>query len=103
MRSVVAVAVVALAAVAAAEDRDRTFPEWMEHHGKSYPTVEEERYRELVFNKNKVLIDELNQKRSHITLGPTWGEAGYIRLGRGSAFAPAGECGILLDPSYPVV
>lgn len=35
--------------------------------------------------------------------GPTWGEQGYIRLGRGSAYAPHGECGILMDPSYPVV
>jgi xylem cysteine proteinase len=35
--------------------------------------------------------------------GPTWGEQGYIRLGRGSKFAPHGECGILMDPSYPIV
>jgi C1A family cysteine protease len=35
--------------------------------------------------------------------GPSWGEQGYIRLGRGSKFAPHGECGILMDPSYPVV
>jgi C1A family cysteine protease len=35
--------------------------------------------------------------------GETWGESGYIRLGRGSKFAPHGECGILMDPSYPVV
>lgn len=35
--------------------------------------------------------------------GPDWGEAGYIRIGRGSKFAPNGECGILMDPSYPVV
>ena len=35
--------------------------------------------------------------------GPDWGEQGYIRLGRGTKFDPAGECGILMDPSYPVV
>ncbi len=35
--------------------------------------------------------------------GPEWGEEGYIRIGRGSKFDPAGECGILMDPSYPVV
>jgi C1A family cysteine protease len=35
--------------------------------------------------------------------GSSWGEQGYIRLGRGSKFAPHGECGILMDPSYPVV
>ncbi len=35
--------------------------------------------------------------------GADWGEAGYIRLGRGSKYAPNGECGILMDPSYPVV
>ena len=35
--------------------------------------------------------------------GPGWGEQGYIRIGRGSKFDPAGECGILMDPSYPIV
>jgi len=36
--------------------------------------------------------------------GPTWGEEGYIRLGRGSSYnGGAGQCGILMDPSYPVV
>lgn len=35
--------------------------------------------------------------------GPNWGENGYIRIGRGSKFNPAGECGILMDPSYPIV
>lgn len=35
--------------------------------------------------------------------GPDWGESGYIRLGRGTKYAPHGECGILMDPSYPVV
>lgn len=35
--------------------------------------------------------------------GADWGEQGYIRLGRGTKFDPAGECGILMDPSYPVV
>jgi len=32
--------------------------------------------------------------------GTTYGEAGYIRLGRAGG---RGECGILLSPSYPVV
>lgn len=36
--------------------------------------------------------------------GSTWGEEGYIRLGRGSSYnGGAGQCGILMDPSYPVV
>jgi C1A family cysteine protease len=35
--------------------------------------------------------------------GATWGDKGYILLGRGSKFAPNGQCGILMDPSYPVV
>lgn len=36
--------------------------------------------------------------------GATWGEEGYIRLGRGSSYnSGAGQCGILMDPSYPVV
>lgn len=35
--------------------------------------------------------------------GSSWGEQGFIRLGRGSKFTPNGECGILMDPSYPVV
>jgi len=34
--------------------------------------------------------------------GPNWGEKGYIRLARGVAGA-AGECGIQMQPSYPVV
>ncbi len=35
--------------------------------------------------------------------GSDWGMNGYILLGRGTAFAPNGQCGILMDPSYPVV
>jgi len=35
--------------------------------------------------------------------GATWGEKGYIRLGRGKGFnGNAGQCGIQSDPSYPV-
>mmetsp|Transcript_120340 Transcript_120340/g.236501 ORF Transcript_120340/g.236501 Transcript_120340/m.236501 type:complete len:459 (+) Transcript_120340:66-1442(+) len=33
--------------------------------------------------------------------GPAWGEQGYIRLARG--VAGAGQCGILSEPSFPVV
>jgi len=33
--------------------------------------------------------------------GPTWGESGYIRIGRGMQ-APYGECGIAMQASYPV-
>lgn len=35
--------------------------------------------------------------------GSMWGEQGYIRLGRGSKYGVKGQCGILMDPSYPVV
>jgi C1A family cysteine protease len=35
--------------------------------------------------------------------GADWGEKGYIRLGRGSKFNPSGQCGIQMQPSYPVV
>jgi C1A family cysteine protease len=35
--------------------------------------------------------------------GETWGEKGYIRLGRGAKFNPSGQCGIQSLPSYPVV
>jgi C1A family cysteine protease len=35
--------------------------------------------------------------------GADWGEKGYIRLGRGAKFNPSGQCGIQMDPSYPVV
>ena len=34
----------------------------------------------------------------------TWGEGGYIRLGRGSTYnGGKGQCGVLLQASYPVV
>lgn len=33
--------------------------------------------------------------------GSAWGEGGYIRLGRGSAYQAEGQCGILTEPSYP--
>lgn len=34
----------------------------------------------------------------------TWGEAGYIRIGRGEQYNNgAGQCGVLLQASYPVV
>ena len=36
--------------------------------------------------------------------GVTWGQSGYILLGRGSSYNNGkGQCGILLDASYPVV
>jgi len=35
--------------------------------------------------------------------GTTWGESGYMKLGRGSAYGKAGECGVLSKPYYPVV
>ena len=33
--------------------------------------------------------------------GASWGMSGYILLGRGSAFAPKGQCGMLSIPCYP--
>ena len=35
--------------------------------------------------------------------GADWGDKGYILLGRGSAFGQSGQCGIQMDPSFPVV
>ena len=35
--------------------------------------------------------------------GADWGANGYIQLGRGAAYGPAGQCGILSAPSFPVV
>lgn len=35
--------------------------------------------------------------------GASWGEAGYIKLKRGKKWAPTGECGLLTEPSFPVV
>ena len=36
--------------------------------------------------------------------GDTWGENGYIRLGRGDEYNNGdGQCGILLQASYPVL
>ena len=32
-----------------------------------------------------------------------WGEGGRVRLGRGSAFGTSGECGVQVQPMYPVV
>jgi cathepsin L len=34
----------------------------------------------------------------------TWGEDGYIYLGRGSSYNNGdGQCGVLLEASYPVL
>ncbi len=33
--------------------------------------------------------------------GANWGEGGYIRLARGASLPPEGQCGILVEPSYP--
>ena len=35
--------------------------------------------------------------------GADWGAEGYILLGRGPKFGTKGQCGIQMDPSYPVV
>ena len=35
--------------------------------------------------------------------GADWGEQGYILLGRGASFGASGQCGIQMQPSYPVV
>jgi C1A family cysteine protease len=35
--------------------------------------------------------------------GADWGDKGYILLGRGAAFGQSGQCGIQMDPSFPVV
>ena len=36
--------------------------------------------------------------------GPTWGEGGYIKLGRGPQYNDGqGQCGILLEASYPLI
>eukprot|EP00386_Alphamonas_edax_P004612 GDKI01014574.1.p1 GENE.GDKI01014574.1~~GDKI01014574.1.p1 ORF type:complete len:411 (-),score=162.51 GDKI01014574.1:838-2040(-) len=33
----------------------------------------------------------------------TWGDNGYIYLGRGEDFGPKGQCGVHMDPNYPLV
>jgi cathepsin L len=35
--------------------------------------------------------------------GADWGLQGYILLGRGAKYGAPGQCGIQMDPSYPVV
>lgn len=35
--------------------------------------------------------------------GTDWGEQGYILLGRGPKFGNTGQCGIQMNPSYPLV
>jgi hypothetical protein len=35
--------------------------------------------------------------------GTDWGEAGYIRLGRGAAYGPGGQCGVQIDNAYAVI
>ena len=36
--------------------------------------------------------------------GTTWGDNGYIYIGRGSEFnSGSGQCGVLMQGSYPVM
>lgn len=35
--------------------------------------------------------------------GTSWGEKGYIRIGRGNQYGSAGECGIQSAPVFPVI
>lgn len=34
--------------------------------------------------------------------GAGWGESGYVRIARGAAYNPAGQCGVQMMSSYPV-
>jgi hypothetical protein len=35
--------------------------------------------------------------------GTDWGEGGYIRLARGAAYNPGGQCGVQIDNAYAVI
>ena len=35
--------------------------------------------------------------------GPTWGENGYVKIGKSSSTNDAGICGIAMDPSFPSI
>jgi hypothetical protein len=35
--------------------------------------------------------------------GTGWGENGYIRLARGAAYNPGGQCGVQIDNAYAVI
>lgn len=35
--------------------------------------------------------------------GVSWGDQGYMYLGKGSSYGPSGQCGVLSEGSYPVV
>jgi C1A family cysteine protease len=49
-------------------------------------------------------LDGADYYRVKNSWGTTWGDEGYIYLGRGSEFNNgAGQCGMLMQPSYPVL
>lgn len=47
--------------------------------------------------------NSIDYYRARNSWGETWGEKGYIRIGRGSKYPPAGECGIQSYVTVPTV
>lgn len=59
--------------------------------------------RTLAISPHKSLRPRRHSPLASQSWGADWGEGGYIRLAKGAAHNPYGQCGVQIDNQYAVI